>query len=111
MSYKNSASQITAFLLILLSKLFPDFMLLHKSERADFVTMTQTDSQEAVFCHLQNISSVVFASIFYEVVNTPTFLSMKPSDLSIDEKQNLHDVPGLLLKQTNLRSPEHSKIC
>ena len=30
------------------------------------------------------------------MVKTPTFLSLKQSDLSTNEKQNLHDVLGLL---------------
>lgn len=77
----NSAGQKTAFLLISLPKLLPKCILLHKSKQIDFVIIA-TDSQEAASCHFKNVSSPVSASIFKNVVKTPTFLSLKQSDLS-----------------------------
>lgn len=72
---------MTAFLVISLPKLFPEYMQLHTSKQIDFVTIT-TDCHEAAYCHFKNVSSPEFASVFKNVVKTPTFLSLKQSHLS-----------------------------
>lgn len=58
----NSAGQITAFLLISLPKLFPEYILWHTSKQIDFVTIA-TDRQEAASCHFKNVTSPVVARI------------------------------------------------
>lgn len=89
---------MTAFLLILLPK-FPECILLHTSKQIDFVTIAN-DCQEAGSCHFKIVSSLVFARVFKNVVKTPTFLSLKQSDLSKNH-QNIYDVTGV-----KFRSPE-----
>lgn len=72
---------------------------------------------EAASCHFKNVSPPVVARIFKTVVKTPTFLSLRQSDLSTKktpkthtkpkkqhQTQNHYDVTGV-----NFRSPELGK--